>query len=399
MARRISPLRDFLSNESSSGIFLLGAALLGLIAANSPLADSYFEILELQFTIDLPGLYLSLTTLKVINYCLMSIFFFVVGLEIKRELTSGHLAKLRQAAAPLFAALGGMALPALCYLIIAGDEAPQGWAVPVATDIALAVGVLALLGSRVTQGMRTFLLALAVIDDIGAILIIALIYSSGIHFSWLAAALGSVILVLLLKRLSVQSTFPYVLVGVTLWYCLYRTGIHPTLAGVIMGLLTPSREVLSNDEIDIEDGQLTLVERLQNRIHPFSSFAVVPVFAFANSGIPVSATTIEAALSSSIAWGILVGLVIGKPVGIFFTSLLVSRLRIAELPEGASKPALFATGSAAGIGFTVAIFIARLAFDDAASQELAIMAVMIGSLVSGLICAILFRANRSINLD
>lgn len=205
MKRRIAPLRDFLANESASGILLMAAALLGLVAANLPTAESYFRILDISFTIDFLGIFIAMTVLKVINYGLMTIFFFVVGLEIKREITSGHLSKLRQAAAPFFAAAGGMAIPALIYLVIAGDEAPEGWAIPVATDIALAVGVLALMGSRVTQGLKAFLLALAVIDDIGAILIIAIVYSAGVQISWLFGGLLSVIAVFFLQRLNVTT--------------------------------------------------------------------------------------------------------------------------------------------------------------------------------------------------
>lgn len=391
MARRISPLRDFFNNESASGILLLIAAVIGLIVANSPLADSYFEFLSYGFEIDLPGIYISLTTLKVINYCLMTIFFFVVGLEIKRELTSGNLATLRRAAAPIFAAIGGMAVPALVYLAIAGSVAPEGWAVPVATDIALAVGILALIGSRATQGLKAFLLAVAVLDDIGAILIIAVVYSTGVIFSWLAGALLAVTLVLTMQRLRIQSIYTYVIVGAAIWYCFYRAGIHPTLAGVLMGLLTPATTMSNDHGIDIEDGELTLVERLEHRFHPLSSFLVVPIFAFANSGVALSRAALEAALSSPIAWGIVLGLVVGKPVGIFLTSLAVARLKIAELPDGITKAALFATGSTAGIGFTVAIFIAKLAFADAATQDLAVVAVIVGSLVSALVATLLFR--------
>ncbi len=393
MAKKISPLRDFLSNESASGILLLIAAVVGLLVANSAWSDSYFDFLNLSYTIDLPGIFINLSILKFINYSLMTIFFFVVGLEIKRELTSGHLARIRQAAAPFFAAIGGMAIPALIYLLIAGGSAPEGWAVPVATDIALAVGVLALMGSRVTQGLKTFLLALAVIDDIGAILIIAIIYSTGISISWLTAGALTIIFAYLLQRVHVSKVSIYVMVGVALWYFLYRAGIHPTLAGVIMGVMTPAA-TSTVDEIDIEDGQVTLVELLENRVHPISSFIVVPIFAFANSGVKLNTNAISQALQSPIALGIFLGLVIGKPLGIFLTSLLVARLKLAELPEGASGTRLIATGSTAGIGFTVAIFIAKLAFDDAATQDLAVLAVIIASLISALIATLLFRLRQ-----
>lgn len=389
---RFAPFRDFLERESSSGILLLGAAALGLLIANSPLADQYFRVLDLS--ISFPYIGIELTLLKAINYGLMTIFFFVVGLEIKRELSTGHLSQLRRAAAPFFAALGGMAIPALIYLAIAGRDAPEGWAIPVATDIALAVGVLALIGARASDGLKSFLLALAVIDDIGAIIIIALLFSAGAVFSWLIAALGAVVAVWILQRLGVMSTYLYALVGILLWISLYRAGVHPTLAGVVMGLMTPAKPLTDKRYEDVEDGTLTIVEKLQGSFHGFSAFIVVPIFAFANSGIELTSRAISDAFSSPIAWGIIAGLALGKPLGIFLASKIAVRARVAELPEGVRNPALIAVGSTAGIGFTVAIFIAKLAFTEPAMQELAIAAVMMGSLVSGLLGVALFRLIR-----
>ena len=391
MARRIAPLRDFLHRESSSGVLLLFAAILGLIAANSPISDGYVSFLEVDFTIDALGIFLEMTVLKFINYGLMTIFFFVVGLEIKREITSGHLSKLRQAAAPFFAAIGGMAVPAVIYLVIAGDVAPEGWAIPVATDIALAVGVLALMSSTVTQGLKAFLLALAVIDDIGAILIIALVYSSGVVFSWLFAGLLAILATLLLQRLKVMKIYVYILVGALLWYSLYKAGLHPTLAGVIMGVLAPATPINDAEWRDSEDGQVTIVEKLEAKFHNLSTLIVVPLFAFANSGVELSTEAISDALNSPIAWGIVAGLVIGKPLGVFVTAKAAAKPKLAELPEGGRGLKLVATGSTAGIGFTVAIFIAKLAFEDGPNQDLAVTAVIFGSLVSGLIAVALFR--------
>ena len=394
MIRRIAPLRDFLRRESSSGVLLLIAAILGLVAANTPIADSYFKFLEIDFKVDWGGIFLEMTILKVINYGLMTIFFFVVGLEIKREISSGHLSKLKQAAAPFFAAIGGMAVPALIYLAIAGDVAPEGWAIPVATDIALAVGVLALMGSTVTQGLKAFLLALAVIDDIGAILIIALVYSSGVIFSWILAGALAIVATLALQRLKVMKIYVYVFVGALLWYSLYKAGLHPTLAGVIMGVLAPATPIQDKNWSDSEDGEVTIVEKLVARFHGLSTLFVVPVFAFANSGVELSRTALSDALDSPVAWGIMAGLVLGKPLGVFLTSKVVSRARLAELPEDGDGLKLIATGSTAGIGFTVAIFIAKLAFDPGATQDLAVTAVIFGSLLSGLISVALFRLSR-----
>ena len=371
MKRRFSTLREFMANESSSGIVLAAAALLGMVVANTTLSSSYFETLDKKFVLDAGAFYLSLTTQKFINYLLMTLFFFVVGLEIKNELVSGHLAKFSAAITPFIAALGGMAIPALIYLAISGNEAPAGWAVPVATDIALAVGLVTLMGSRVSLALKTFLLALAVIDDIGAILIIAFIYSTGVIFSWLAAAVIAIATAVLLAKFNVGRGFIYLLVGAVLWYSLYRAGIHPTLAGVIMGLIVPFS--------------------LDSKIHTASSFLVVPLFAFANAGVLISHESVQAALNSKVAWGIFFGLFIGKPLGIVFSTLAAARLRVGQMPEGAKIASLTATGSAAGIGFTVAIFLARLAFDDVAMQELAIIAVIAASLASGIVSALLYR--------
>jgi len=320
MPRVIAPLRDFLHRESSSGILILMASALGLLVANSPLADQYNSLLGFDFKFGISDIYVELTILKSINYVLMTIFFFVVGLEIKRELTSGHLASFKKAVMPFVAALGGMAVPALIYLAIAGDVEANGWGVPVATDIALAVGLLAMVGTSAVASLRSFLLALAVIDDIGAILIIALV-------------------------------------------CL----------------------------IDSEDGSVSVIEWLESRLHPWSSFVIVPLFAFANTGVEISATSIRDAIGSPIAWGIFFGLVLGKPIGVLAATYLARKVRLGEYPEDARNIDIAATGSAAGIGFTVAIFIANLAFDDAQTQDLAVFAVITASIVSGVIGFLIFK--------
>jgi len=395
MARKISPLKDFLHKESSSGALLVLAAVLGLIIANSPISDRYFDFLALGFTLDSGLLYLKLTVLKIINYGLMTIFFFVVGLEIKRELVSGHLSSVKKAAMPFIAAIGGMALPAGIYLAIAGDVAMEGWAVPVATDIALAVGLLAMMGPVVTLSLRSFLLALAVIDDIGAILIIALVYSSGIAYSWVLASCGSILLILALKKMNVTSIFTYILCGLLLWYGLYRTGVHPTLAGVILGLLTPSRVKEDTDLEDIDDGSISYIEYLQVKLHPYSSLIIVPIFAMANTGVVITEESLRAATSSAIAWGIFLGLVVGKPLGVVVAAIAASKSRIADLPDDAPIGKIIATGSAAGIGFTVALFIADLAFENQELQNIAVVAIIAASIVSALLSTLIFKAYQS----
>ena len=391
MTRRISPLRDFLNRESTGGLLILAASALGLITANSPLSDTYFSALDFRLSIGSDWYLLDLTVLKVINYLLMSIFFFVVGLEIKRELTSGHLASFKKAMLPFVAAIGGMAVPALIYLAIAGGVAPGGWGVPVATDIALAVGLLTMLGPSVAASLRSFLLALAVIDDIGAILIIAIVYSTGIKFSWLAAAAIALVLIAVLKKARVSSLLVYCLVAFTVWFSLYKTGIHPTLAGVILGLMTPNIPRKESGLEDSEDGTVSVIEWLEHKFHPISTFFVVPIFAFSNTGVVITTESIKGASQSLIAWGIFLGLVIGKPLGILFVSIAAKRSKLTDYPEGATNSSILATGSAAGIGFTVAIFIANLAFEDAQTQDIAVLAVIVASVVSALFSITLFK--------
>ncbi len=391
MGRRKFSLREVLKNESASGFLILIASALGLLVANSPLSDTYFKVLEIDFSLGSGVLAINLTIQKVVNYLLMTLFFFVIGLEIKRELTTGHLASFKKALMPLLAALGGIAVPALIYLAIAGQEAPGGWGVPVATDIALAVGLLAMLGSMVPESLRSFLLGIAVIDDIVAILIVAFVYSSGIKFSWLAMGLAVVLVVALLQKLNVTSVFAYLFLGILLWFALYKTGVHPTLAGVILGLLTPNIPRQTKMGSAGDSDSYSVIEWLEHKLHPYSAFFCVPIFAFANTGVVVNSETLSQASKSVIAWGIFFGLVAGKPIGILATTIAAAKLNVADLPRGASKSLLAATGSTAGIGFTVAIFIAQLAFKDPQIQELAIIPVIFASIVSALISVLMFR--------
>jgi NhaA family Na+:H+ antiporter len=375
----------FSGKESSAGYVILIAAALGLVVANSPVKSAYFDTLESGFQVGGGVFYLKLTVLKIINYLLMSIFFFLVGIEIKREITTGHLATFRKAIMPVIAAVGGMAVPAAIYLLIAGGEDARGWGVPVATDIALAVGLLAIIGNSVLPSLRIFLLSLAAIDDIGAILIIAFIYTSGLALSWLIAALFAVIAVLFMNKLHVGSGYLTIGFGLLLWYCLYRSGVHPTLAGVVMGLLTP------NFDKDQSANSPSRIDQLEAKLTPWSAFVVVPIFAFANTGVELSSQALDSAWTSVVAWGIFIGLVVGKPLGVLVSMMIARKLSVGDYPANARNADLLATGSAAGIGFTVAIFIANLAFADPAKQDLAVIAVIAASLVSGVLSWALFK--------
>jgi NhaA family Na+:H+ antiporter len=410
---RISPLADFFKQESASGKIIVFASLLGLIVANSPWGKSYFEILESKFSLSLSIFSFEMDLIHFINDGLMTIFFFVVGLEIKRELAEGHLSTLKNAALPFFAALGGMLIPALIYLSIAGDSYSSGWAIPVATDIALAVGVLGLIGSKSISILRPFLLGLAVIDDIGAILIIAVFFSVGVNFSWLLAAGVLVLIVALTKYLDIRFTTVYVFLGIILWLCFYKSGVHPTMAGVILGLLAPVTPFISKEYVDTEElvnvssvehaaktkkiarNSVSVVEWLLHQIHPWTAFLIVPLFAFANSGIIISSQSLQQAIYSPIAWAIFAGLVAGKPIGILAFSFIAIKTNVGTLSGKVNWREIFATGSSAGIGFTVSIFIAKLAFEETNLQNLAILSVLVASVVSGVLSLLLFKVGNS----
>jgi Na+:H+ antiporter, NhaA family len=397
----LSPLRDFLRTEASSGVLLVAATLVALLWANSPWSDSYESFWQRTAAVSVGGWQLELTLQYWVNDALMAIFFFVVGLEIKRELANGHLSTRRTAMLPVAGALGGMLVPALIYLAIAGSTAPRGWAVPVATDIALAVGVVTLAGTAVPSGLRAFLLGLAIVDDIGAILIIALVYSSGVKPAQLAVSVGAVLLAVLLRRLGVRGTLPFLVIAVVAWYYLYKAGIHPTLAGVAMGLLAPTEPHTSSEMIDIEEftdvstveaartstalarSSVSEVEWLQHMLHPWTSFVIVPIFAIANAGVEVSADGLRDLFSSALGWGIALGLLVGKPLGIWLSTRLAVRIGVAEMPASHRPRPFLGVGMAAGIGFTVALFVAELAFTDPVQRDQAKLAVLLASVMAG----------------
>ncbi len=407
LVRMLSPLRDFLATEASSAILLAAAAVVALIWANSPWSGSYVHLWESRASISIAGNTLELDLRGWINEGLMTVFFLVVGLEIKRELTNGHLSSRRAALLPGAAALGGMLIPALIYLAIAGSTEPRGWAIPIATDIALAVGVLAVAGSRIPPSLRAFLLGVAIVDDIGAIVIIAALYSSGVEWRWLAAGAIGVGAVVLVGRLGIQPTWIYVLIGAVVWFGLHEAGIHPTLAGVAMGLLAPSTARMRAELIDVEEltdlsdpdaaratselakGSVSVVEWLQHVLHPWTSYLIVPLFALANSGIEVSATGLSDALRSPITWGVLLGLLLGKPIGVVIATRLAVRTGIADMPDGSSQRQIIGIGTAAGIGFTVALFITELAFTEPVQRSNAKLAILIASVLAAAFACVL----------
>ena len=398
--RLLSPFLDFLKTETSGAILLAGSAILALIWANSPWSGSYESLWSTRFAITVAGQSLDLDLRHWVNDGLMTIFFFVVGLEIKREITSGHLANRRAALLPVVAAIGGMAVPALIYLLIAGQTAPRGWAIPMATDIALAIGVMSVAKGRTPASLRAFLLGLAIVDDIGAIVIIAVVYSSGVAFGWLTAAGVGIGMALLIRRTGVQSVLVYVVVGIAVWYALFEGGIHPTIAGVIMGVMAPTTARSESNFIDIEEvddfsrsddgstddakgkGSVSVVEWLEHVLHPWSSYFIVPVFALANSGIHVSIDGLRDAAGSAVTWGVFLGLLMGKPLGIILATKIAVRTGVADSPVGATGTHMLGAGTAAGIGFTVALFITELALDNPVDQTNAKLAILLASVVA-----------------
>ncbi|MBA2725873.1 MAG: Na+/H+ antiporter NhaA, partial [Actinobacteria bacterium] len=407
------PLARFLDTEAAGGILLLAATIAALLLANSPWSDGYESFWRTELSLDLGTLSLEEDLRHFVNDALMAIFFFVVGLEIKREMVVGELSDRRKAALPVLAAFGGMVVPAGIYILLnRGGPDSDGWGIPMATDIAFALGLLALLSKRVPSGLKVFLLSLAIVDDIGAIVVIALFYSSAIHFGWLAASFALLALVVLLRRLKVWWVPVYVVVGVGVWVTMFESGVHATIAGVALGLLTPARPA---DPRGIEDvfAQVTnlatepdaslvhtttqqagevvsVAERLEHLLHPWTSYVVIPLFALANAGVVLSSDGLKDAFMSEVTLGIVLGLVVGKVVGIMGISLLAVRLGLASPPEGVSTRHLLAVSAVAGIGFTVSLFISALAFDDPSVIETAKIGVFAGSILAGALGTVLF---------
>lgn len=369
--------------EASSGIVLLVAAVVALLWANSPWHGSYHELWHVPLSISLGHEAFSRPLHFWINDALMTVFFLVVGMEIRREIHEGALAELRQAMLPILAALGGVAVPALIYAGMNMDPSRlHGWAVPTATDIAFAVGALALLGRSIPANVRVFLLALAIIDDIIAVLIIAFVYSSGLDYTGFVVAAGGMAIVLGMQRIGVGSAWAYVLPGAILWFGLLKTGAHPTLAGVVLGLMTPVRPFRALGESEPDEAPAS---RVPAALHPWVAFGVMPLFALANAGVGFDGVDLAAGGSLWVLLGVAVALVVGKPVGVIGASWLAVRLGLCRLPPDVTWGGITLIGLLAGIGFTMSIFVAMLAFPDEAMLGAAKLGVLLGSAVAGIL--------------
>ncbi|THV27902.1 Na+/H+ antiporter NhaA [Glycomyces paridis] len=404
------PTAEFLKIEPAAGVVLVVCAALAMLWANSPWAASYDAVWGLDITFQFGDFTLHHTLKDWINDGLMAVFFFVVGVEIKSEIVTGELRSLRNAVPPIAGAIGGMAVPALIYTAFnAGGPGAGGWGIPMATDIAFAVGVLALFGSRIPSGARVFLLTLAIVDDLGAIAVIAVFYTEQIAMPWLVAAGAIVLLAIGLRLLNVWSAPVYLVVGVALWVAMLESGVHATIAGVAMGLIISARplldpEIAHAEAQEMAKGGLTAeeterlvkltrdavapAERLQHQNHRFSSFVVLPLFALANAGVALSGDLFATALTSAVTLGIVLGLVVGKLLGITAATWLVVKLGLGRLPTGTTWPLLAAVALVAGIGFTVALFITELAFrggDAALLTDEGKIGVLVASLLAALL--------------
>ena len=378
----------FFQHEAAGGVVLVAAATVALIISNSPLEPLYERLLDTPVGVHAGPLALEKPLLLWINDGLMAVFFFLVGLELKRELLRGELSTFGQAVLPALAAVGGMAVPALIYVALnAGDPvALRGWAIPSATDIAFAVGVLALVGPRIPPSLKVFLLALAILDDLGAILIIALFYTADLHWvSLLLAGLGATLL-LALNRRGVTRLAAYLLTGLFIWVCVLKSGVHATLAGVVVAIAIPIGAARGTSTA----GEATLIEQLEEALHPWVAFAILPLFAFANAGVSLQGLSL-ARLAEPVPLGIALGLLLGKPLGIFAATWLAVAARLAPRLQGASWTQVLGVGMLGGIGFTMSLFIGMLAFSEPGHAAQLRLGVLSGSLLSALAGFVVLR--------
>ena len=373
-----TPFRWFFKLEAASGLMLLIAAVIALIISNSDLNETYFNILNTHLLIGTQNFGLDLSILHWINDVLMAVFFFVVTLEIKREFIQGELSKPKRALLPIIGAVGGMAVPALIYIIINFDTGYtlRGWAIPSATDIAFSIGVLSLLGSRIPISLKVFLVALAIIDDLGAIIIIAFFYSTELQYTYLLLMLAAFLSLILLNKLNVKKFAPYFLVGLFLWYFTHESGIHSTISGVLLATTIPHRKL---------EKDYSLLLKLEHILSPYVAFGIMPLFAFANAGVVLNDISINTILSP-VPLGIVCGLFFGKQIGVFLFSFLAVKLKLAEMPTNSNWIKFYGVGILTGIGFTMSLFVGNLAFFDYSNNLDGVkIGVLIGSSLSAIV--------------
>ncbi len=407
------PVREFLDTEASGGIVLLAGAVVALLWANSPWDSSYDQLWRTELLVEVGRFTLAEDLRSWVNDALMAVFFFTVGLEIKQELVHGELRQWRTAALPALAAMGGMVVPALLYAALnTGGPGQRGWGIPMVTDIAFAVGVVALLGNRVPSSLKLFLLTLAIVDDIGAIAVIAVFYSEGIDVAALGAAVALLVTMVVLRRSEITWAPLYGMLGIAVWLAVFVSGVHATIAGVALALITPARsmgaatvarEWASDLTHDLNPADLRTMTRLarasvspaarlQHRLHPVTSFVIVPLFALANAGVALEADALDAPGAGAVAAGVALGLVAGKAIGITGFSWAAVRLGLGSLPAESRWVQVAGVATVAGIGFTVSLFIAGLAFADADLQEAAKIGILGASILAAGLGTVLVRA-------
>ncbi len=372
-----APFKWFFKLEAASGLVLLIAAIIALILSNTNLSDLYFGVLNTYFLIGTKDFGLNLTILHWINDALMAIFFFIVTLEIKREFIQGELSKPKQALLPIIGAVGGMAIPALIYVLINIDSPNtlRGWAIPSATDIAFSIGVLSLLGSRVPISLKVFLTALAIIDDLGAIIIIAFFYSSEVQYNYLLLMLISFIGLLFINKIGIKKFAPYLFVGILLWIFTHESGIHSTISGVLLAATIPHRK---------HEKDFSLLLKLEHMLSPYVAFGIMPLFALANAGVVLENVTFNTMLSP-VPLGIMCGLFFGKQIGVFVFSYFSIKFKLAEMPTNSNWVKFYAVGVLTGIGFTMSLFVGNLAFVDYLNNLDGVkIGVLVGSTLSAL---------------
>lgn len=378
-----SAVADFLRSEATGGVALVVAAMAAIVWANA--SESYFTVWHAEVPVSLGDLRTPGDLQHWINDGLMTLFFFVVALEIKREVVTGELRGRKSATLPVLAAIGGVIAPALIFLAIVGPgaEGARGWAIPMATDIAFAIGILALLGDRVPFGVRILLLSIAIVDDVIAIAVIAVFYSTDLAPLWLLAAAGAWACMVLARRAGATSVLPYVALGALVWFATLQSGIHATIAGVAIGLLTPARPVGGRDVLD----------EVEHALHPYTSVLIVPLFALANAGVAFDSEVVSNAVEGSLALAIAAGLVVGKLVGISGTVALATRLGVGRLPDGLRFDHVLGIAALCGVGFTVSLFITQLSFADVAVADTAKVGIFCGSAISAMLGVALLTAS------
>ena len=373
-----TPFRWFFRLEAASGLLLLISAILALIISNSDLSVYYFDILKTHISIGTENFGLDLSILHWINDVLMCIFFFIVTLEIKREFIHGELSSPKQASLPIIAAIGGMAVPAIIYVIINFETGNtlRGWAIPSATDIAFSIGVLSLLGKRVPVSLKIFLMALAIIDDLGAIIIIAFFYSTELQYIYLILMLGSFLALLIINKFGVKKFMPYLFIGILLWYFTHESGIHSTISGVLLALCIPHR---------VHEKDFSLLLKLEHFLSPYVAFGIMPLFALANAGVSLEGISMNTFMKP-VPLGILCGLFFGKQIGVFLFSIISIKLKIAQMPNNSNWLNFYGVGILTGIGFTMSLFVGNLAFvENTQYLDGVKIGVLAGSLLSTLV--------------